>query len=80
VTREQTPGLLRLTAKATQFGKPTFTSWLIESAGTVPIQRQKDYDQNMKVDNTQVMGKLMDVREASLQNQLGAHVFCPLGS
>jgi glycerol-3-phosphate O-acyltransferase/dihydroxyacetone phosphate acyltransferase len=80
VTREQTPGLLRLTAKATQFGKPTFTSWLIESAGTVPIQRQKDYDQNMKVDNTQVMGKLMDVREASLQNQLGAHVFCLLGS
>lgn len=35
--------MLRLTAKATQFGHRTFTSWLIESAGTVPIKRRKDY-------------------------------------
>ncbi|KAI0745657.1 hypothetical protein C8Q76DRAFT_704428 [Earliella scabrosa] len=54
--------LLRLTAKATQFGKKTFTSWLIESAGTVPIQRRKDYE-NGEVDNTQVMQHLMEALE-----------------
>lgn len=57
----QRRGLLRLTAKATQFGKKTFTSWLIESAGTLPIQRPKDHGGG-KVDNTQVMSSLMDVR------------------
>ncbi|KAI0320922.1 hypothetical protein OF83DRAFT_466959 [Amylostereum chailletii] len=52
-------GLLRLTAKATQFGRRTLTSWLIESAGTVPIQRRRDYpDQN--VDNSVIMAKLID--------------------
>jgi glycerol-3-phosphate O-acyltransferase/dihydroxyacetone phosphate acyltransferase len=35
--------MLHLTAKSTQFGKKTLTSWLIESAGTVPIQRRKDF-------------------------------------
>ena len=53
---------LRLTAKATQFGKPTFTSWLIESAGTVPIKRRSDYPDDTQVDNTEVMSHLMDVR------------------
>lgn len=52
--------MLRLTAKSTQFGHRTFTSWLIESAGTVPIKRRKDFDGN-QVDNTQVMDKLMEV-------------------
>ena len=47
--------LLRLTAKATQFGKRTFTSWLIESAGTVPIKRRSDYSEDVNVDNTEVM-------------------------
>lgn len=52
--------MLRLTAKATQFGHKTFTSWLIESAGTVPIKRRKDSpDGNM--DNTDAMLKLMEV-------------------
>jgi len=52
--------MLRLTAKATQFGRRTFTSWLIESAGTVPIKRRKDYiDGN--ADNSDVMEKLMQV-------------------
>ena len=52
--------MLRLTAKATQFGHRTFTSWLIESAGTVPIKRRKDYvDGN--ADNTEAMEYLMQV-------------------
>jgi len=52
--------MLRLTAKSTQFGHKTFTSWLIESAGTVPIKRQKDYPEG-QVDNSNVMEKLMEV-------------------
>lgn len=58
--------MLRLTAKATQFGKRTFQSWLIESAGTVPIQRRKDTVDGV-VDNTNVMEKLMEALEASPQ-------------
>lgn len=53
--------MLRLTAKSTQFGRKTFTSWLIESAGTVPIIRRKDTPDGT-ADNTQTMLKLMDVR------------------
>lgn len=53
--------MLRLTAKATQFGRRTFTSWLIESAGTVPIKRRKDYADSSEADNTDVMEKLMQV-------------------
>lgn len=52
--------MLRLTAKATQFGHKTFTSWLIESAGTVPIKRAKDAPDG-KVDNTDVMEFLKQV-------------------
>ncbi|KAG1731516.1 uncharacterized protein EDB91DRAFT_1154364 [Suillus paluster] len=58
----RTRNMLRLTAKSTQFGHRTFTSWLIESAGTVPIKRRKDFNNN-EVDNTQVMDKLMDALE-----------------
>ncbi|KAJ7747381.1 hypothetical protein B0H16DRAFT_1555792 [Mycena metata] len=54
--------MLRLTAKATQFGHRTFTSWLIESAGTVPIKRKKDYADGSS-DNTDVMEKLMEALE-----------------
>lgn len=53
--------MLRLTAKATQFGHRTFTSWLIESAGTVPIKRRKD-SADGKADNRDAMLKLMEVR------------------
>jgi glycerol-3-phosphate O-acyltransferase/dihydroxyacetone phosphate acyltransferase len=53
--------MLRLTAKATQFGKPTFTSWLIESAGTIPLKRRKDYSDPNEADNAEVMEKLMQV-------------------
>ena len=49
-----------MTAKSTQFGKKTFTSWLIESAGTVPIKRRKDYG-DREVDNSEVMQHLMEV-------------------
>ena len=56
----KTRNMLRLTAKATQFGHRTFTSWLIESAGTVPIKRRKD-SPDESVDNTDVMLKLMEV-------------------
>jgi glycerol-3-phosphate O-acyltransferase/dihydroxyacetone phosphate acyltransferase len=56
-------GMLRLTAKSTQFGHPTFTSWLIESAGTVPIKRRRDYKEGENVDNSDTMGKLMEALE-----------------
>ncbi|CEL57843.1 putative acyltransferase C1718,04 OS=Schizosaccharomyces pombe (strain 972 / ATCC 24843) GN=SPBC1718.04 PE=1 SV=1 [Rhizoctonia solani AG-1 IB] len=49
---------LRLTAKDTQFGKPTFQSWLIESAGTLPIKRRKDHAEG-GADNSAVMGALV---------------------
>ncbi|PCH43442.1 hypothetical protein WOLCODRAFT_164441 [Wolfiporia cocos MD-104 SS10] len=52
--------LLRLTAKSTQFGKKTLTSWLIESAGTVPIKRRKDFPDG-QADNTTVMLKLIEL-------------------
>ncbi len=57
----QRRNLLRLTAKSTQFGKRTLTSWLIESAGTVPIYRRKDFPDG-RADNTDVMLKLVEVR------------------
>lgn len=53
--------MLRLTAKSTQFGRKSFTSWLIESAGTVPIKRRRDFPGG-DADNSQVMGNLMEVR------------------
>ncbi|KAJ7072102.1 hypothetical protein C8F01DRAFT_1243181 [Mycena amicta] len=54
---------LRLTAKATVFGKRTFTSWLIENMGTVPIRRKKDYTEGESVDNTETMSNLMEALE-----------------
>lgn len=57
--------MLRLTAKSTQFGHKTFTSWLIESAGTVPIKRRQDFVEGA-VDNSNVMGKLLEVSIAFL--------------
>jgi hypothetical protein len=53
--------MLRLTAKSTQFGRKTFTSWLIESAGTVPIKRRKDFAEG-DADNSEVMEKLIQVK------------------
>ncbi|KIM69808.1 hypothetical protein SCLCIDRAFT_13166 [Scleroderma citrinum Foug A] len=58
----QRRNMLRLTAKSTQFGRRTFTSWLIESAGTVPIKRRKDFNDE-SVDNCEVMEKLMEALE-----------------
>jgi glycerol-3-phosphate O-acyltransferase/dihydroxyacetone phosphate acyltransferase len=48
-----------MTAKDTLFGKKTFSSWLIESVGTVPVKRAKDYE-GKRVDNTHVFARLMD--------------------
>lgn len=52
--------MLRLTAKDTLFGKPNFSSWLIEASGALPMKRQKDYGE-AKVDNSHVMDILMKV-------------------
>ncbi|KAI0027705.1 acyltransferase-domain-containing protein [Vararia minispora EC-137] len=52
-------GMLRLTAKSTQFGRGTFTSWLIESAGTLPIKRRKDFG-DADVDNSAIMNLLIE--------------------
>ncbi|BGP43849.1 hypothetical protein JCM10449v2_007906 [Rhodotorula kratochvilovae] len=54
--------LLRLTAKDTQFGRGTFTSWLIESAGTLPIKRPKDHA-GQPVDNSVVFETLIGALE-----------------
>ncbi|THU95394.1 hypothetical protein K435DRAFT_666471 [Dendrothele bispora CBS 962.96] len=54
--------MLRLTAKSTQFGKKTFTSWLIENAGTVPIHRRKDFGDG-PVDNSENMLQLIKALE-----------------
>ena len=53
--------MLHLTAKSTQFGKKTLTSWLIEAAGTVPIQRRKDFDEGI-ANNDAAMTKMTQVR------------------
>jgi glycerol-3-phosphate O-acyltransferase/dihydroxyacetone phosphate acyltransferase len=53
--------MLRLTAKSTQFGRRTLTSWLIESVGTIPIKRKKDFADDENVDNSEAMEKLMEV-------------------
>ncbi|GAA5971209.1 hypothetical protein JCM3765_007358 [Sporobolomyces pararoseus] len=50
--------LLRLTAKDTQFGRGTFSSFLIENAGTLPIKRPKDH-LGQKVDNSIVFKELI---------------------
>jgi len=60
--------MLRLTAKATQFGHKTFTSWLIESAGTVAIKRRKDYARKEDADNSDSMSKLVEVHLESVDD------------
>lgn len=54
--------MLHLTAKSTQFGKKTLTSWLIEAAGTVPIQRRKDFVEGM-TNNDTAMEKMSQTLE-----------------
>ncbi|KAI8450998.1 hypothetical protein BY996DRAFT_4586619 [Phakopsora pachyrhizi] len=45
--------MLRMTAKATHFRRGNFSSWLIEKAGSVPLQRAQDYQASkVKVDNS----------------------------
>lgn len=66
----QRRNMLRLTAKATQFGHKTFTSWLIESAGTVAIKRRKDYARKEDAENSDAMFKLVEVRLESAKEWL----------
>jgi len=49
-----------MTAKDTQFGRKTFTSWLIESVGTVPLKRRQDHPDG-EHDNTVVLDGLVTV-------------------
>jgi len=51
---------MRFTAKASLFGQKTFSSWLIEAAGTVPIQRRKD-NPDGTADNSGAMTALIEV-------------------
>ncbi|KAF9575181.1 hypothetical protein EC968_004117 [Mortierella alpina] len=51
--------MIRMTAKDTFWHKPGVFNYVIKNAGTVPIKRRKDYD-NQKVDNTDAMGALID--------------------
>ncbi|KAI5117786.1 hypothetical protein M0805_000429 [Coniferiporia weirii] len=54
--------LIRLTAKATLYGKRTLTSWLVESSGTVPLKRRND-SPDTDVDNSESLEKLKQVLE-----------------
>ncbi|KAF9112783.1 hypothetical protein BGX27_002828 [Mortierella sp. AM989] len=56
---KQSRSMVRLTAKDTFWHKPGVFNYVIKSAGTIPIKRRKDYD-NQKVDNTESMGALID--------------------
>ncbi|KAF9956515.1 hypothetical protein BGZ70_009848 [Mortierella alpina] len=51
--------MIRMTAKDTFWHKPGVFNYVIKNAGTVPIKRRKDYD-NQKVDNGDAMGALID--------------------
>ncbi|KAF9170437.1 hypothetical protein BGX21_008931 [Mortierella sp. AD011] len=51
--------MVRMTAKDTFWHQPGVFNYVIKSAGTVPIKRRKDYD-NQKVDNTETMGALIE--------------------
>jgi glycerol-3-phosphate O-acyltransferase / dihydroxyacetone phosphate acyltransferase len=51
-----------MTAKATQFGKRTFSSWLIESSGALPLKRRMDYEDSGEINNSDVMNKLYEVQ------------------
>lgn len=49
-----------MTAKDTQFGHKTFTSWVVESLGTVPLKRRRDHPEG-ELDNTVVLDGLVTV-------------------
>ncbi|KAF9307036.1 hypothetical protein BGZ74_000625 [Mortierella antarctica] len=51
--------MIRMTAKDTFWHQPGVFNYVIKSAGTIPIKRRKDYD-NQKVDNADAMGALID--------------------
>ncbi|KAF9396106.1 hypothetical protein CPC16_005030 [Podila verticillata] len=51
--------MIRMTAKDTFWHNPGVFNYVIKNAGTIPIKRRKDYD-NQKVDNADAMGALID--------------------
>lgn len=51
-----------MTAKSTLFGLKTFSSWLIESVGTLPVKRPWDTP-GQKVDNSAVFETLRQALE-----------------
>ncbi|KAG0005470.1 hypothetical protein BGZ65_011042 [Modicella reniformis] len=55
----QSRSMIRLTAKDTFWHQPGVFNSVIKSAGTLPIKRRKDYD-NQKVDNTETLNILID--------------------
>ena len=55
-----------MTAKDTQFNKGTFSSWLIESVGTLPIKRKNDHAEG-GADNSDVMARLIEVSLSTLR-------------
>jgi glycerol-3-phosphate O-acyltransferase/dihydroxyacetone phosphate acyltransferase len=61
--------MLHLTAKSTQFGKKTLTSWFIEALGTVPIQRRKDFTEGV-ASNDASMAVLTQVRVLVIYSQV----------
>ena len=61
-----------MTAKDTQFGHKTFTSWVVESLGTVPLKRRKDHPDG-EADNTVVLDGLVNVRPVGLYSVRRIH-------
>ncbi|KAI0277958.1 hypothetical protein BGY98DRAFT_1157527 [Russula aff. rugulosa BPL654] len=57
---------LHFVAKSTLFGKKTFTSWIVEATGAVPIQRHKDLGDSM-ANNDASMAKLTEVWGLTLE-------------
>ncbi|KLO19420.1 hypothetical protein SCHPADRAFT_935224 [Schizopora paradoxa] len=55
--------MVRLTAKSTLFGRRTITTFIMESAGAVPIMRKKDYAEGAKIDNVNSMEVIKQVLE-----------------
>lgn len=62
--------MLRLTAKSTLFGQKTITSFVMESAGAVPIMRRKDHADGTVIDNTGSMEVIKQVQIPSDHTEL----------
>ena len=61
-----------MTAKDTQFGRKTFTSWVVESIGAVPLKRRQDHQEG-EIDNTVVLDGLVNVCPVGLYSMRRIH-------